>query len=133
MDAQERISAFLQADRFAVVGASRDRAKYGNKVLRAYLERGYDVLAVNPHEKEVEGVASYPDLASLPERVEAVSIITPPPVTERIVEEAAAAGVRHVWMQPGAESPEAIRRAEELGMNLISSGPCILVTLRYRE
>lgn len=133
MDEQERVSAFLQADCFAVVGASRDRAKYGNKVLRAYLQRGYRVLAVNPHETEVEGVSSYPDLASLPERVEAVSIITPPPVTERIVEQAAAAGVRHLWMQPGAESPDAIRRAEKLGMNVISSGPCILVTLRYRE
>lgn len=133
MDEQERINAFLRADRFAVVGASRDRAKYGNKVLRAYLQRGYRVLAVNPHETEVEGVSSYPDLASLPERVEAVSIITPPPVTERIVEQAAAAGVRHLWMQPGAESPEAIRRAKRLGMNVISSGPCILVTLQYRE
>ena len=62
-----------------------------------------------------------------------MSIITPPPVTERVVEEAAAAGVEHLWMQPGAESDAAVARAEELGLSVIAGGPCLLVVLGYRE
>jgi predicted CoA-binding protein len=133
MDSREKIEAFLNAKTFAVVGASQNRAKYGNKVLRAYMQNGRKAYPVNPSEKEVEGLTAYPDLASLPEVPEAVSIITPPPVTEQIVEQAAATGSRHIWMQPGAESEKAMRRAEELGLNVIGGGPCILVTLRYHE
>lgn len=133
MQEQDKIKAFLDQKTFAVVGASSNREKYGNKVLRAYLQANRKVFAINPNEQEVEGAPSYPDLASLPEAVDAISIITRPAVTEKIIEQAAAAGIHHVWMQPGAESPRALERAEELGMNAIGGGPCLLVTLRYRE
>jgi predicted CoA-binding protein len=133
MDEQERIQKFLAGETFAVVGASTDRAKYGNKVLRAYLQNGRRVFAVNPKETVIENVPCCPDLASLPEPVHGISIVVPPAVTERVVEEAAQAGISNVWMQPGAESPAAVRRAEHLGLNLIAGGPCILVTLRYHE
>ena len=127
------VDEFLSQTRFAVVGASSDRSKYGNKVLRAYQQHGLKAYPVNPREKEVEGLATVKDLASLPEPVHGVSIITPPPVTEKIVEEAAKAGIKRVWMQPGAESALAVRRAEELGMSVIAGGPCVLVMLGYRE
>jgi len=133
METQDKIRAFLAEESFAVVGASSNREKYGNKVLRAYLRKNRKAYPVNPNETEVEGIACYPDLASLPEPVRAASIITPPAVTEQIVEQAAAAGIRHVWMQPGAESPRAIERAEQLGLNVIGGGPCVLVALGYRE
>ncbi len=129
MDLSSRIRSFLAHGPFAVVGASRDRSKYGNQVLRAYQRHGLKVFPVNPNETEVEGLKCYPDLASLPEPVHGVSIVTPPTVTEQIVEQAAAAGIRHVWMQPGAESDAALRRAEELGLETIGGGPCVLVTL----
>ncbi len=132
-DLQAGIRAFLDGEAFAVVGASRDRAKYGNKVLRAYLQNGLKVFPVHPRETEIEGLAAYPGLASLPEPVHGVSIVTPPAVTEQVVDQAAAAGIRHVWMQPGAESPEALRRAEALGLEVIAGGPCALVALGYRE
>ena len=130
---QERIERFLAARRFAVVGASRDRAKYGNKVLRAYLQNGRDVVAVNPNVDRIEGVPSYADLRSLPEPVDAVSIVTPPAVTGRVVDEAAELGIRHVWLQPGAESDPAIARAEGAAMDLIAGGPCVLVALGFRD
>lgn len=62
-----------------------------------------------------------------------MSIITPPEITFNVVEEAAAAGYQRLWMQPGAESPEAVSRAEALGLELIHSGPCLLVVLGYRD
>lgn len=133
MDVGERIRAFLAEGPFAVVGASTDRAKYGNKVLRCYLQNGRAVYAVNPAHAEIEGVPCHPDLASLPERVHGVSIVTPPAVTELVVEEAARAGADRVWMQPGAESARAVARAEELGLEPIAGGPCVLVALGYRE
>jgi len=131
-DARESIDDFLAGDVFAVVGASNDRSKYGNKVLRAYLEKGRRAIPVNPHATEVEGVAAVPDFASLPAAVHGVSIVTPPEVTERIVEDAAAAGITRLWMQPGAESARAIERAEELGLSVIAGGPCLLVELGWR-
>lgn len=132
-DSDDRVTRFLASGPFAVVGASRHRAKYGNKVLRAYLQRGMPVFAVNPNCSEVEGMHAYPDLASLPEPVASISIITPPPVTERIIHEAAAAGVRHLWMQPGAESPVAIERARRYGLEVIADGTCFLVVSGFRE
>ena len=133
MTLQERIDKFLAGSPHAVVGASRDRAKYGNKVLRAYLQKGCKVYAVNPNVSEVEGLEAYPDLASLPELVHGISVITPPEVTERVVEQAAEAGIKNIWMQPGAESPEATNRAQQLGMNVIAGEACALVALGYRE
>ena len=133
MDLNTQIQTFLDGNSFAVVGASQDRSKYGNKVLRAYQQNDLTVFPINPKTAEVEGLKSYPDLAALPEPVHGISIITPPSVTERLVEDIAAAGIRHVWMQPGAESDLAVERAEALGLNVIAGGPCILVTLRYRE
>jgi len=129
-----RIDAFLAAGPWAVVGASNDRAKYGNKVLRCYLQAGKTpVHPVNPREREIEGLAAYASLSALPALPRAVSIITPPEVTEAVVEECAALGIRHLWMQPGAESAQAVARCEELGLECIAGGPCLLVVLRYRE
>ncbi len=129
----ERIQAFLDSPSFAVVGASIDRSKYGNKVLRCYQQHGREVYPINARAAEVEGLKAYPSLASLPVKVEAISVITPPVITEMVVRDAAAAGVKHVWMQPGAESDEAIRTAESLGMSVIAGGPCLLVVMGYRE
>jgi len=133
VDEAGSIDAFLAGSPFAVAGASRDRAKYGNKVLRCYVQHKRRVYALNPHEHEIEGVACYPDVASLPERVHGLSIITPPHVTERLVGEAIAAGIGHLWMQPGAESAAAVASAREAGLVVISGGPCLLVVLGYRE
>lgn len=133
MDVSSRIQAFLDGAPHAVVGASTDRDKYGNKCLRCYQQDGRPVFPINPHADEVEGLASYSDLASLPEVPHGVSVVTPPRVTEAVIEEAAAVGVRNVWLQPGAESPAAVARAQELGLNVIAGGPCLLVTLGYRE
>jgi uncharacterized protein len=129
----DQIESFLSGKRFAVAGASNRRHKYGNKVLRAYLQNGLEAVPVNPVGGEIEGLESYPDLASVPGKIDGVSIITPPAVTEKIVDQAIELGIDQIWMQPGAESEDAIERAEAAGINVIAGGPCLLVSLRFRD
>lgn len=131
---EERIEAFLEAGPWAVAGASTDRAKYGNKVLRCYLQQELEpVFPLNPREPEVEGRRAFSSLSACPEPVRSLSVITPPAITEALVEEAAEAGVKHVWMQPGAESSQAVDACRDHGLSVIHGGPCLLVVLRYRE
>jgi len=133
-DVGQRVREFLAAGPWAVVGATSDRSKYGNKVLRCYLQNGKTpVYPVNPRASEIEGLAARASLSMLPEPARAISIITPPEITEGIVEEAAQLGIRYLWMQPGAENARALRRADEHGLECIAGGPCILVVLGYRE
>jgi predicted CoA-binding protein len=133
MTTQEQIEKFLAGKRFAVVGASQDRSKYGNKVLRVYQQNDRDVVPVNPKADEVEGLKAYPDLASIPGTIDGLSIITPPAVTELVVQDAIQKGIKHIWMQPGAENDASVEVAKEAGVNVIAGGPCILVSLRYRD
>lgn len=127
------IDAFLDGSPFAVVGASTNREKYGNKVLRAYQQNNKAVHPINPRAAEIEGLPAYPDLASLPEVPHGVSIITPPAITEQVVRQAVELGVKHIWMQPGAESASAVAYGRENGVNVVGYGPCVLVVLGYRE
>ena len=133
MTITERIDTFLAAGTFGVVGASKHPHKYGNKVLRCYLQNQHPVVPVNPVETQIEGVACVPSVADLPEQVTSLSIITPPQVTENVVEQAIAKGIRNLWMQPGAESAAAVAAAEAAGLNVIADGSCVLVVLGYRD
>jgi predicted CoA-binding protein len=126
---RQRIADFLSGSVFAVAGASNDRSKFGNQVLRHYLAHGKRVIPVNPRATEVEGLPCVPDLRSLPEPVHGLSIITPPAITEGLVDEAIAVGIPRLWMQPGAESRPAIQRAKAAGLTVIGYGPCVLVEL----
>lgn len=127
------VQDFLAEKSFAVVGASPDRSKYGNKVLRCYMQNGRAVTPVHPKEPVVEGLTAYASLGAIPDKPGAVSVITPPAVTEKVVEECAKLGIKHIWMQPGAESDAAIARAEELGLSVIAGGPCLLVVLGFHD
>jgi len=133
MEPRDAIQTFLEGNVFAVVGASADRQKYGNKVLRCFQQNDREVHPVNPRGGVIEGRTAYSDLASIPDKVDGVSFITPPHVTLAVLEECAALGIDRVWMQPGAESPEVIARAEELGFVAVTDGSCLLVVLGYRE
>lgn len=129
----EQIAQFLTSPAFAVAGASSNRNKYGNKVLRCYQQHGKIVYPLNPNEECIEGLAVTQFIANLPATVESLSIITPPPVTERIVEQAIVKGIKNIWMQPGAESAIAIAQAKAHQLNIIAGGPCLLVVLGYTE
>ena len=120
------IRAFLESRRIAVVGVSRSDYKYGTRVYRTLKARGYDVVPVNPNMDTFDGVTSYPNLGAIPEPVEAAVIIIPPPKVSAILREAAELGIRHLWLQPGAESDEAVALADELGLNLVYDA-CVMV------
>ena len=120
------IDDFLAQHIIAVAGVSRGGKKFGNRVYRNLLARGYRVFPVNPHVRQVEGVACYPNLKSLPEKVDGVVSVIPPQETEILVREAGMIGIRRVWMQPGAESERAIALGKELGMAIVA-GECIML------
>ena len=125
----EGIQEFLSAKTFAVAGASRDPTKYGNIVLRALLASGRQVFPLNPACREVDGHKAYPSLADLPIVPESLSIVTPPVITRQIIAQAIETGVKHIWMQPGAEDAKGSQSAIEAGLNVIDDGSCILVAL----
>ena len=127
--AREAIQAFLACRVFAVVGVSENPTKFGHQVFRCYLEHGRTAYPIHPRLTELLGRTVYRSLDAVPEAPEAVSIITPPAVTEEILPGLIAAGVRHVWMQPGAESPQAVQAARDAGLSVIAGGPCLLVEM----
>ena len=133
MTISERIDTFLSADSFGVVGASSKPHKYGNKVLRCYQQNQHTVVPVNPVEKEIEGLACVTSVSDLSDQVSSISIITPPQVTEAVVEQAIVKGIKNIWMQPGAESAQAVAACEAAGVNVIADGSCVLVVLGYHE
>ncbi len=133
MSVREQIDTFLAAPVFGVVGASSKPEKYGNKVLRCYLQNGRKAVPVNPVEKQIEGIPCVQSVSDLPPEVSSISVITPPVVTEKVVEQAIGKGIRNIWMQPGAESRAAVAKCRENGINVIADGSCVLVVLGYRD
>ena len=133
MSMTQRIKEFLEAAAFGVAGASAKRHKYGNKVLRCYLQNKCTVFPINPNENQIEGIDCVAHINELPDSVTSLSVITPPLVTEQIVAQAIARGIKNIWMQPGAESAEAIKLCEDAGINVIADGSCLLVVMGYRE
>lgn len=103
------INDFLRKEHiFAVVGVSRNPAKYGHQVYKDLKEAGYVVYAVNPNINEVLGDRCYHSLSELPEKTDVVDTVVPPKVTEKMVEECKELRIERVWMQPGSESGHAI-------------------------
>ena len=132
-DPDDRIERFLTSPAYGVVGASARRHKYGNKVLRCYQQNDRRAVPVNPREQVIEGATCVASVLDLPEEVKSISVITPPAVTERVVDEAIRKGIEHVWMQPGAESERAVGACKAAGINVIADGSCLLVVLGYSE
>ena len=123
------IQEFLDRQTWAVIGASLDTNKYGYKVYQQLKKAGYNVYPVNPKLESIEGDPCYPTLAALPEKPDAISVVVPPQVTEQVVNECINLGIKRVWMQPGSESPAAIRKGEENGVDVVYN-QCVLIETR---
>lgn len=127
------LGAFFSSPAYGVAGASTNRDKYGNKVLRCYQQNGRKVYGINPRAGEIEGALCVATVAELPDDVESISVITPPAITVQVVSAAIARGIKNIWMQPGAEHPGAVAECRKHGVNVIADGSCILVVLGYSD
>jgi predicted CoA-binding protein len=98
----------------AVIGASSNRQKFGNRAVRAFQQQGYTVIPINPHEAEVEGLKAYASVLDVPGPIDMASMYVPPDVGERVIEEIARKQIPEVWLNPGADSEALIARARAL-------------------
>jgi uncharacterized protein len=105
----------------AVIGASSDRRKYGNKALRAFERQGYTVLAINPNETEVEGHRTFASVVDVPGPIDMATLYVQPKVGVRVLEDIARKGIPEIWLNPGADGDEVVRRAHELGLQPIQA------------
>jgi len=124
MTSKTTVDEFISQHTFAIVGVSRSGNKFGNMTFRELSSHGYKLYPIHPEAETLEGVPAYKSFASLPEKVDGVIVIVPPSQTEKVVQEAAAAGIRRIWMQQGAQSEAAIRLCQEKGITEIH-GECI--------
>jgi predicted CoA-binding protein len=113
----------------AVIGASGNRQKFGNRAVRAYLQQGYTVVPINPHEREVEGLQAYASVLDVPGPIDMASFYVPPEVGERVIDEVARKQIPEVWLNPGAESDRLIARAKALSLKPIVA--CSIVALGH--
>ena len=103
----------------AVVGASRDRRKFGNKAVRAFRHRGYDVIPINPKGGIVEGIPVYASVLDVTRAIDMATVYLQPAIAERVLDEIAQKGIKEVWLNPGADGVGVVARARALGMDPI--------------
>ena len=111
----------------AVIGASNNREKWGNKAVRAFAQQGYTVFPVNPNEPEVEGLKTFASIKDVPVRPTMVTVYIPPPRLVKILPDIAARGCDELFLNPGTESAEVLAECERLGLNAIQACSIIAV------
>ena len=90
----------------ALIGASNDRSKYGNKIYRDLRNKGYNVTPINPKEEKIEGDRAYTSIEEMKELPDIANFVVPPPVAIKIAQNITNLGIKHLWFQPGSESKE---------------------------
>jgi predicted CoA-binding protein len=111
----------------AVIGASSNRDKWGNKAVRAFLQQGYTVYPVNPTETEIEGLPAVPTINDVPVRPNMVTVYVAPPRLVKILPDIAARGCDELYLNPGTESDEVLAECKRLGLNPIQACSIIAV------
>jgi uncharacterized protein len=111
----------------AVIGASSNRSKFGNRAVRAFRQQGYTVVPINPNEPEVEGLKTYASVLDVPGPIDMASLYVPPAIGEQVIGDIARKGIAEVWLNPGAESDELIARARALHIQPIVA--CSIVAI----
>ncbi len=117
-------------DSIAILGASADRAKFGNRAVRAFLQAGYTVYPVNPKEAVIEGLPAFARIGQVPVRPGKISVYLPPPVLLKLLPDIAARGCDELWLNPGTESPEVLAEAARLGLKVIQA--CSIIGAGFR-
>jgi predicted CoA-binding protein len=126
MNTRQDVQDFLAQKTLAMAGISRNPQAFSTRTFKELVQKGYKVIPVNPNAESIEGQKCYPSVKKLPEKVGGVLIFTPPSETEKVAREAAAAGIRRIWIQQGAQSEAALGFCRENGLPAVS-GQCILM------
>jgi predicted CoA-binding protein len=103
----------------AVIGASADRRKFGNRAVRAFRQQGYTVVPINPHAEEIEGLKAYHSVLDVPGPIDMATLYVPPSIGETLLDDLARKQIHEVWVNPGAESDELVARARALELQPI--------------
>lgn len=117
----------LALKRWAVLGATNKLEKYGYKIFKILLDKGYEVYPVNPRINTIDGVKVYPTLLEIPETIDVVDFVVNPKIGEKLIHQVSQLGIKNIWLQPGARSEELDRLSEELNLNVVKS--CVLAVL----
>jgi predicted CoA-binding protein len=126
MNTKADVNEFFSQPALGVVGVSRSGKKFGNIAFQDLKARGLKVYPVHPEAEQVEGVRCFPNVASLPKEVGGLVVMIPPAKAEEVVRQAHEAGIRHIFLQSGSESPAAIEFCRENGISLVS-GHCVMM------
>jgi predicted CoA-binding protein len=126
MNSRSAIEAFIAQPALALAGMSRSGKKFGNVACRELINQGYRVFPLHPSAEIIDGQRCYRSFSELPEHVDAVLVVVPPAQAVAVVRDALAAGVHHVWLQQGAESPQALQVCRDAGLEAVS-GECVLM------
>jgi len=124
---QDLIGEFMAQKTFAVVGATDNPEKYGNRIFKNLKSRGYEVFPVNPRLKELEGIKCYPSLADIPVKVDVVDFVVPPEVTEAILKDCRHLELNRIWLQPGSESETAIAYCHQNNLKVVHD-VCVMLS-----
>lgn len=123
---EDLIKEFMVQKKFAVIGATDNPEKYGNRIVKNLKNRGYEVYPVNPKLDAVEGLTCYKTLSDVPVKVDIVDFVVPPAVTEKTLEECVKLGLTRIWLQPGSESEAAIAYCKEHNLKVVHD-VCVMV------
>jgi len=103
----------------AVIGASTDRNKFGNKAVRGFRAAGYEVIPINPHLQEVEGLPAYASVLDVPKAIDMATVYVPPDVVTQLLPEFVQKGIGEIWLNPGADDDAVVDAARKLGLHVI--------------
>ncbi|MFH1328224.1 MAG: CoA-binding protein [Candidatus Bathyarchaeota archaeon] len=127
------VNEFLAKKIFAVVGASKNPEKYGHRIYKTLKEAGYSVYPVNPTANEILGDKCYPSLADLPEKPDVADLVVPPQIAMKAVEESEKLGIRYIWLQPGAESPQIVEFCAKKGIKCVHDLCVMIESIKRRN
>ena len=103
----------------AIIGASSNRDKFGNKALRSFARQGYNVIPINPVEAEVEGHKAYASVLDVPGMIDMATIYVPTAAGVRVMDDLAKKGIPEVWLNPGADDRQVVEKARQLGLKTV--------------
>ncbi len=126
---EKLMKEMLSKKKWAVIGATPNKEKTGNRIVKKLLNHGYDVYCVNPNYDEVEGLICYKDIESVPVIPDCIDFVVPPKVTKKTIEKIDSSKIEYLWFQPGSYDDETPKIAEDKGFHVVHEGACVMMAV----